>query len=611
MKTPSDKMSSLQKPAIPQQAVGISLVIGLASFAFYSFYAAKTVQGLDCGEFITVAAAGGVAHPPGYPLFTFLSRIFCATIPISTVAYRASLVSSLMAAGTLSLLSIATAIITKRTFDGMFVSLLLGTSSLFWRYATVCDVFAMHAFAVAASIAAASYIIVNQKFTQRGFLLLGLTLALGIANHHTIIFVLPIHFLAVIHLLRSGEQWKRKFRLLAIFASASLLGFLAYGLLLIPGGTWRWGNVATVSQLFRHFLRFDYGTFRLQPGNAGLFTFDNIAALCAAINKQFSLVVVIPCLAGCVVFAGQKGKSKGVIGALALCFVLGGPLFLVMCNVAPQSTGKFVLERFYILSIVILALLVGIGAGTLIELLKAARLRMAIKTSIVAAFICGCAVMPFTVHSTYLEDYVENCLSHVKPYAIVIGSSDSELGGFLYVQSVLNKRPDVVFVAPPMLGFAWYRSMVTQRNGGLVLPEIRTKFPDQHRLIIEVCHANGNRPLYLSPWYWNDSSLMHSLKPVVPSKGVLLELVGDTLTGLAITEEQHLAALRNLNVRTIPKSQAQAQDDPDYDIYLNYARTSRCMAGLFEEKGNREKQNQWLAFANLQANPWLKAKADK
>jgi hypothetical protein len=611
MKTPANKMSPLQKPAISGQGMGISLIVGLASFALYSFYAAKTVQGLDCGEFITVAATGGVAHPPGYPLFTFLCRVFCAAIPVSTMAFRASLVSSLMAAGTLSLLSIATAITTKRIFDGVFVSLLLGTSSLFWRYATVCDVFAMHAFAVAASIAAASYIIVNQRFTQRGFLLLGLTLALGIAHHHTIIFVLPIHILAVMSLLWSSKQWNRKFRLLAIFASASLLGFLAYGLLLIPGGKWHWGNVATVSQLFRHFLRSDYGTFRLAPGNARLFAFDNIAALCVAVNKQFGYAVAIPCLAGCAVFAFQKRNSKRLIGALVLCFVLGGPLFLSMCNVSPQSAGSFVLERFYILPMVILALLVGIGAGTFIELLKSVPLKIVIKTSIVAVFLCGYVAMPFTAHSTYLEDYVENCLSHVKPQAILIGSSDSELGGFLYVQSVLNKRPDVVFVAPPMLGFAWYRSMLTQRNGGLVLPEIGTNNLGQHRLIGDICRANGNRPLYLSPWYWNDSSLMHSLGPVVSSGGVLLRLVGDTSVGLDIIEDQHGAALRNLRVTTIPQSQAQAQEDPDYDIYLNYARTSRCMAGLFAEKGNREKQNQWLAFANLQASPWSKPKAYK
>jgi hypothetical protein len=62
-----------------------SVVFGLF-LVLYALGAARTVQGGDAGEFMTIAATGGVAHPPGYPAFSLRVRL-TALLPIAGMAW--------------------------------------------------------------------------------------------------------------------------------------------------------------------------------------------------------------------------------------------------------------------------------------------------------------------------------------------------------------------------------------------------------------------------------------------------------------------------------------------------------------------------------------------
>ncbi len=585
----------------------VSAAVGIVFLALYALTSATAVQGLDCGEFATVAATGGVAHPPGYPLFMLLCRIVYVVVPFSTGAYRAALASALMAAGTLFFLSLAAGVITGRLFCALFAPVLLGTSALFWRYATVCDVFTANSFAACASIAAASFIIVKKKYTALAFLFLGFSLALGIGNHHTIVFVLPVHLFALYRLLLSEKTASRKVALAFVFLGSSLLGLLSYVLLLLPGGVWRWGNLGSIASLVHHVLRADYGTFFLQPGSHAFFPAQNLAAFMAGINTQMSLAIVLPCCAGLVLPGIRKSPAAPVVAVLAGCFVLSGPVFLSICNVEPAGIGAFVLERFYILPLSILAMLAALGAQAIVDLLRSRIFRSLVSAMIISTPVACFAAQGGGRHSTYLEDYVMRCLSHVKQQSIIVGSSDSELGGFLYVQSVLGKRRDVVFVAPPLLGFQWYRDMILRQDPGFALPSGCPNVSDPRRFILEICRRNPDRPLYLSPWYESDSSLIRSLGCVVPSGGVLLEIAGHGPCDIDAAEKQLEADLRTLAVRSFPRSAREATSDLEYDVFLNYSRTSHFMARLLGKTGNIDKRDQWLMYATVQARPWLKS----
>ena len=80
----------------------------------YLVTAAPDILPADAGEFQLAAALLGVAHPPGYPLYTLLGHLFIRLIPWGTPAYRLNLLSGLLAAGTLVLMARATRVWARR-----------------------------------------------------------------------------------------------------------------------------------------------------------------------------------------------------------------------------------------------------------------------------------------------------------------------------------------------------------------------------------------------------------------------------------------------------------------------------------------------------------------
>ncbi|MCK5596783.1 MAG: DUF2723 domain-containing protein, partial [Candidatus Eisenbacteria sp.] len=79
-----------------------AIVAFLVPLVIYICTLARAVTFVDSGELSAVAATLGIAHPPGYPLFTLLGRLL-SLIPVGTIPFRVGLVSALSAAGASSL----------------------------------------------------------------------------------------------------------------------------------------------------------------------------------------------------------------------------------------------------------------------------------------------------------------------------------------------------------------------------------------------------------------------------------------------------------------------------------------------------------------------------
>ena len=67
-------------------AGGIAAAVGTLYFAT----AARDIVVGDTAELITAAVTLGVAHPPGYPLFTILGHVF-SLLPFSSIPFRVNL----------------------------------------------------------------------------------------------------------------------------------------------------------------------------------------------------------------------------------------------------------------------------------------------------------------------------------------------------------------------------------------------------------------------------------------------------------------------------------------------------------------------------------------
>ena len=70
----------------------VALVVGAVAFALYLVTCSPTINFTDSGELVTVAWTGGIAHPPGYPLYTLIGTA-ALQLPFGEPAWRMNVVS--------------------------------------------------------------------------------------------------------------------------------------------------------------------------------------------------------------------------------------------------------------------------------------------------------------------------------------------------------------------------------------------------------------------------------------------------------------------------------------------------------------------------------------
>lgn len=494
--------------------------LGLGVFAafalLYTATAATTVQGGDAGEFMTLAATGGVAHPPGYPLFSMAVRL-AGRLPFGTAAWQASLVSALCGAATLGILAGTIKRHTGSTLAALGAPGLLGVATMFWRYATVSEVFAGGALTAALVLCVAAAIDRGWRGPAATFAL-GLAVATGVGNHHTVLFLTPTAVLAGLLALPRTVPGA------ATAIGATLLGllpgFLAYLTLMQATSGWVWGDTTSLDGLLHHFLRRDYGTFDLGLASGDVRFWQQPMFLLRRWGSEQMLVGPLLAVAGLAV-----GRSRLFAAGLLGSWLVAGPIFLARFNVPPEALGAVVAARFHILPSVVAALATGLGLARLERSVPAAHRRS-------LALLLGGVIASSTVaHGalathrgwTVLQDYLVTALRAVPPEAVVISSGDNFVFGARYVQEVLGERPDVAVVHASLLVHPWYREQLAARSPSLVVvdPELLAEFRPIPELVARLLER---RPIYLAHGHVQRGGLRSKLPPVWPESGVLFRV---------------------------------------------------------------------------------------
>ena len=112
--------------------------LGLGFFALYFFTLIPSVLTADNGEFQLVAWKLGIAHPPGYPLYTMSGWLFSRFF--ASPAFALNLLSAILAAITLVIISRTVRALTGSIIAGLLAASLLGVSTTFWAQATTANI---------------------------------------------------------------------------------------------------------------------------------------------------------------------------------------------------------------------------------------------------------------------------------------------------------------------------------------------------------------------------------------------------------------------------------------------------------------------------------------
>lgn len=230
---------------------------GLSTLAFGLLYIVTLAPGLlpaDNGEFQLVGATLGVAHPPGFPLYTLLSHLMTWLPLAATAAYKINLLSAITSAATLALVYLTVFRLTKRQLAAGTAVIALGTATTFWAQATTANIRSLTGLFAAAAIFALVAHWQEKAHTDRYLVLLAGALGFGFTHHLSLAFMGLVFGLSLLWLdpafLRTPRRWKRPF-LAALLGLLPLLYLPLRAGADVPGAA---SGLDTVSGFLNHFL---------------------------------------------------------------------------------------------------------------------------------------------------------------------------------------------------------------------------------------------------------------------------------------------------------------------------------------------------------------------
>ena len=489
---------------------------------------APTVAGGDSGELITVAYTLGVAHPPGYPLYTLLAKLF-TLIPIGTIAWRVNLFSAACGAGTATILFLAAARWSGSLWASLAAASLFAFSPRVWPHAVTAEVFALNNLFIAGLI----YLTVRfseaamepghsnderLRMTRLVASLLFFWIGLGLTNHHTLIFyAIP----AALLILASGRSLRTP-RQIGIFALCGIAGLLPYAYLPIASRRvplMSWGDQTTVSGFLDHLLRREYGTFRLGVQEQAPNLTERLAAYVSGSFADLFWIVPVLAVAGVILVRRRRDK------ALLWCWVGAFVFFLVTFNAlanGPLEPGvsRFVEGRFWQQPHLLLCVFAALGLAALAERLGP----RGTKALPVLAVLIAIAqpVVNFREQdksgAVQIHEFLKDILDSAPPQALLLETGDYIYHGLRYLQIVEGYRTDVRVLDQMVLAYGWHQRLAQKYFPDVVFPGVRL-LPHGERAgdygMKALFDANRDRhPIYLCDVnLWDDARTSYTPWP--------------------------------------------------------------------------------------------------
>lgn len=170
-------------PGLPGRVAG---AVFLAAFALYATTLQAGPQPADAGEFQWVAATWGVAHPPGYALYTVLVAGLTQVLFFAEPATVVGLFSALCAAAAWLGLARVGYALSGSVLAGVLVAALLGFSPTFWAQATTANIRLLTTALAVWSLERLLTLWVDP--TPRHMAGLALVLGAGVVHHGSLVF---------------------------------------------------------------------------------------------------------------------------------------------------------------------------------------------------------------------------------------------------------------------------------------------------------------------------------------------------------------------------------------------------------------------------------------
>jgi hypothetical protein len=537
---------------LTKDMVIVSVIFG-TFLTLYILTLAPDILPADNGEFQLAATTLGVAHPPGFPLYTMLAFLMTKLPFAASPAYKVNLLSAFTSTMTLVFVYLTVKTLTHSRIASVVTVIALASATTFWAQATTANIRSLTAMFAAMSI----YALVKVRQSKEGQLghkfysletrnsarrlttrtskstliytfLFATVLFFGIVHHGSLVFMGLIFILVLILInpstLKSGRIWIAVL-IAALLALIPLVYLPTSALTGSPSGP---ENLNTISGFIDYILARGFqGDFFYFDEPAVLW--ERLIVIGNVMTFQFSTVLLLGMLAGLILLFWKHW---------VLALLLGGSfavLSIVAATYRAPQTVEYMLPAY-----VPAAICLGYALGSIraivptpLEGRKGNMSPVYIVSTLLVAVVLIAAVtqgldkypsFALLHEDTTARDYAGRLLDEA-PDASVILSDWHWVTPLWYLQEVEGMRPDVSvqFVFPTVESYAdtWARRIKEELQKGR--PVIATHFDE-----ITYMDLPNPEPIHEAFLYRQEArtTLPTHFKPLSIELGSSLEIVG-------------------------------------------------------------------------------------
>lgn len=400
--------------------------------------------GADGGDLAAAVVLGRLPHPPGFPTYLTLGRLFLH-LPWGDPARRLNLFSAFCAAAAAALLASG---LRRSAIGHPQAAIVLALAPLFWSQALITEVYAPAAFFSTA--------VLFLSLRRAPPWTLGAVWGLGIGIHPTLLFLAP--------LMRCATPTVREGRTVG-FAAARAVGeavavaFLVAGLLYGPvllthrGVPSPWASLDSLTEWWAYVSgRMYHGyLFALPLG----FWPQRLLAYLGLLTRQFTPVGALLAVVGWARLQRERYP-------LALSTVLVFGLFSLYA-LGYDTADSLV---YLVPALPIAALWLGVGLRGAAEGLERRWRRAGLLLLLLplAQAVWGWGAMDQRGNDSAVR-WARETLRAAPLGAVLVTSQDAATFTLWYVHDVLGERPDVLILDRDLWGHAPYRQMIAREIG--------------------------------------------------------------------------------------------------------------------------------------------------
>ncbi len=460
----------------------------------------------------------GIGHPPGYPLFTMIAKIF-VLIPLANPAFRVNLFSIFLSIIILlfTYFFIKNRIINERIniFERRFINLIsifiLSFSFLFWNQAIEAKggIYILNLLFFVILIELAIKIIENYK--NKYFYLFFYIYGLSLSNHwpSMIIFFPLLIFLFIKNLSRI--KLKQCFFILLFF----IVGISPYLFLFIRakvGPVLNWGDPSSIKNLLWVVLRKGY-IYPVKPGiEVVLYQVEEFIKLYIT---NYNLLWVFSIIGIIHLF---KNNKKHLLFYIIIFFTI---VFAVVFYNRTQKELLWQMDIFLLPAEYVAFILIIKGLSASFEFVRHKLYKaMIILFSFIFIFVIfkNNFIRNNNSRDYILYDYGKNILQTIDENGCYIGDGDYNLMPVYYFQHIQKIRQDIKFATVSFLIFKWGIDDFMKRYDYIKMKPFDTN--NNIKNIIEFYKSKVN--IYLSNYFPRLNEI--DINMIKNQKGILLKL---------------------------------------------------------------------------------------